>query len=87
MKRPAQKIDRGLGKGYNTMEVGNHNLLPPLRRTMKDDEKYQRVMGAYKLARRDPKKRKEAQQLLAEAFRLEREGEVSPEVVEGMAYL
>lgn len=54
---------------------------------MKDDERYQKVMGAYKVARRDPKKRKEAQRLLAEAFRLEREGEVSPEVVEGMAYL
>lgn len=54
---------------------------------MKDDEQYQRVMGAYKMARRDPKKREKAQKLLEEAFRLEREGEVSPEVVEGMAYL
>jgi hypothetical protein len=54
---------------------------------MKDDERYQKVMSAYKVARRDPKKRNEAQKLLAEAFRLEKEGEVSPEVVEGMAYL
>ena len=54
---------------------------------MKDDEKYQKVMGAYKMARRDPRKREEADKLLKEAFRLEREGEVSPEVVEGMAYI
>jgi hypothetical protein len=54
---------------------------------MKDDEKYQRVMTAYKIARRDPKKRDEAKKLLDEAFRLEREGEVSPEVIEGMAYV
>lgn len=54
---------------------------------MKDDERYQKVMTAYKVARRDPKKQREAQKLLAEAFRLENEGEVSPEVVEGMAYV
>lgn len=54
---------------------------------MKDDEKYQKVMGAYKIARRDPKKREQARKLLDEAFRLEKEGEVSPEVIEGMAYL
>ena len=54
---------------------------------MKDDEEYQRLMVAYKKARRDPNNREEAQAFLAEAFRLEREGEVSPEVIEGMAYV
>lgn len=54
---------------------------------MKDDERYQKVMSAYKIARRDPKKKDEAKKLLDEAFRLEEKGEVSPEVVEGMAYL
>lgn len=54
---------------------------------MKDDEKYQKVMGAYKLARRDPKLRDKAQKLLQEAFRLAKEGGVSPEVIEGMRYV
>jgi hypothetical protein len=54
---------------------------------MKDDDAYQRVMTAYKRARRDPSQREEARRLLAEAFRLEKEGEVSPEVIEGMAYV
>lgn len=54
---------------------------------MKDDEKYQEVMGAYKMARRNPKMQDKARKLLELANRLEREGEVSPEVVEGMAYL
>lgn len=54
---------------------------------MKDDEKYQRVMGAYKIARRDPKNREKAQKLLEEAFRIAKKGEVSPEVIEGMRYV
>lgn len=54
---------------------------------MKDDARYQQVMGAYKIARRDPNKREQAQKLLDEAFRLEEKGEVSPEVIEGMAYI
>jgi hypothetical protein len=54
---------------------------------MKDDEQYQRVMGAYKLARRNPKLQVKAQSLLKEALRLAKEGEVSPEVIEGMRYV
>lgn len=54
---------------------------------MKDDERYQRVMTAYKIVRQDPQRREEARILLNEANRLEDEGEVSPEVVEGMAYI
>lgn len=54
---------------------------------MKDDEKYQRVMGAYKIARRDPKNRDKAQKLLQEAQRLAKGGTVSPEVIEGMRYV
>ena len=54
---------------------------------MKDDEKYQRLMSAYKVARRNPNKIKEASKLLNEAWRLEKEGEVSKEVIEGMRYV
>lgn len=54
---------------------------------MKDDARYQEVMSAYKIARRDPDKIEKAQKLLQEAFRLEREGKVSPEVIEGMRYI
>lgn len=71
--------------GYNRGMVGKPHV--SLRFSMKDDEQYQRVMTAYKIARRDPKKMREARKLLAEANRLERDGEVSPEVVEGMAYI
>lgn len=53
----------------------------------KDDARYQRVMSAYKVARRDPKKLEQAQKLLAEAMRLDEKGEVSPELVEGMRYV
>jgi hypothetical protein len=54
---------------------------------MRDDERYQKVMTAYKIARRDPKKFKEAQRLLDEASKLEDGGNVSPEVIQGMAYI
>lgn len=54
---------------------------------MKDDERYQEVMSAYKVARRNPKMQKQAERLLAEAFRLEDEGEVSQDVIMGMKYL
>jgi formiminotetrahydrofolate cyclodeaminase len=54
---------------------------------MKDDEQYQKVMGAYKVARRNPKYRAKAQKLLKEAMRLAKEGEVSPQVIEGMRYV
>lgn len=76
-------------KGYNVGVVGETSRNQPTshRRTMKDDERYQKVMSAYKIARRDPNKKEEARKLLDEAFRLEEKGEVSPEVVEGMAYL
>jgi hypothetical protein len=53
----------------------------------KDDARYQKVMSAYKIARRNPKKLEQAQKLLAEAMRLDKEGNVSPELVEGMRYI
>lgn len=55
--------------------------------TMKDDEKYQKLMSAYKVMRRDPRKQREAQKLLQAAFALEKKGQVSPDVVLGMAYV
>jgi hypothetical protein len=54
---------------------------------MKDDARYQKVMSAYKVARLDPSKLEQAQKLLAEAMRLDKKGDVSPELVEGMRYV
>ena len=51
------------------------------------DKKYQKLMGAYKVARRNPADLKKAQTLLKAAQELRNLGEVSPEVIEGMRYL
>jgi len=51
------------------------------------DKKYQKLMGAYKVARRDPAHLEKAQTLLKAAQELRSLGEVSPEVIEGMRYL
>jgi len=51
------------------------------------DKKYQKLMGAYKVARRDPAHLEKAQTLLKAAQELRKLGEVSPEVIEGMRYL
>lgn len=51
------------------------------------DKKYQKLMGAYKVARRDPVDLGKAQTLLKAAQELKSSGKVSPEVIEGMRYL
>lgn len=73
-------LDTPWKTGYNT--ISKRSIT-----TMKDDEKYQRLMSAYKVARRNPNKIKEASKLLNEAWRLEKEGEVSKDVIEGMRYV
>jgi len=51
----------------------------------KDDEKYQQLMSLYKQHRVDMGQR--ANRFLDEALKLREEGDVSEEVVKGMAYL
>lgn len=54
---------------------------------MKNDERYQKIMSAYKVARRDPKRQEQAERLLQEAWDMEDKGEVSEDVIMGMKYL
>lgn len=51
------------------------------------DKKYQSLMGAYKVARRDPADLEKAQTLLRAAQKLRSSGQISPEVIEGVRYL
>ena len=54
---------------------------------MTPDEKYQKLMAAYKDVRRDPDKQQEAQRLLKAAMTVSSKGGVSDDVKIGMAYL
>jgi hypothetical protein len=51
------------------------------------DAQYQKLMSKYKQLRRNPDKRELAIQYLREAQDLDRQGEVSPEVVTAWQYL
>ena len=52
-----------------------------------DDKKYFALMSEYKMLRRDPKQRKEADKILKQAMKLGREGDVSKDPKLGAAYL
>ena len=52
-----------------------------------DDKKYFALMSEYKMLRRDPKQRKEADKILKQAMKLGREGDVSKDAKLGAAYL
>ena len=52
-----------------------------------DDKKYFALMSEYKMLRRDPKNRKEANKILDKAMKLGREGDVSKDAKLGAAYL
>ena len=52
-----------------------------------DDKKYFALMSEYKMLRRNPKNRKEADKVLAKAMKLGREGDVSKDAKLGAAYL
>ena len=54
---------------------------------MTDDEKYQKLMAAYKDIRRDPNKQEESMRLLKAAFAVKAKGGVDPDIALGMAYL
>lgn len=51
------------------------------------DDKYQKLMEAYKALRRNPEKRERALMYLRDAQELDRLGEVSPDVVTAWQYL
>ena len=53
----------------------------------KDDKKYTALMVKYKKMRRDPEKQKEANQILKEALKLAKSGDVSHKVIKLVAYL
>lgn len=48
---------------------------------------YQKIMGAYKVARRDPSDLQKAQTLLRAAQELRKSGKVSADVIEGCRYI
>ena len=52
-----------------------------------DDKKYFALMSEYKMLRRDPKQRKEADKILKQAMKLGRDGDVSKDAKLGAAYL
>ena len=52
-----------------------------------DDKKYFALMSEYKMLRRDPKQRKEADKILKKAMKLGKEGDVSKDAKLGAAYL
>lgn len=52
-----------------------------------DDKKFIKMMGDYKQMRKNPKKDKEANKLLADIFKLGREGDVSDDAKVAGAYL
>ena len=52
-----------------------------------DDKKYFALMSEYKMLRRNPKNREEADKVLKKAMKLGREGDVSRDVKIGAAYL
>ena len=52
-----------------------------------DDKKYFALMSEYKMLRRDPKNRKEADKILDKALKLKRTGDVSKDAKLGAAYL
>ena len=52
-----------------------------------DDKKYFALMSEYKILRRDPKNRDEADKVLKKAMKLGREGDVSKDAKLGAAYL
>jgi hypothetical protein len=54
---------------------------------MRHDKDYMELMDRYKIARRDPDKREEADLLLRAAMVLRNGGEVSENAVVGAAYL
>ena len=52
-----------------------------------DDKKYFALMSEYKMMRRNPKNRDEANKILDKAMKLKREGDVSKDAKLGAAYL
>ena len=52
-----------------------------------DDKKYFALMSEYKMLRRNPKQRKEADKILKKAMKLGQEGDVSKDAKLGAAYL
>jgi len=52
-----------------------------------DDKKYFALMSEYKMLRRNPKNRDEADKILKKALKLKREGDVSKNARIGAAYL
>ena len=52
-----------------------------------DDKKYFALMSEYKMMRRNPKNRKEANKILDKAMKLGKEGDVSKDAKLGAAYL
>ena len=52
-----------------------------------DDKKYFALMSEYKMLRRDPENRDEANRVLEKAKRLGRDGDVSKDAKLGAAYL
>lgn len=51
------------------------------------EKRYQELVNAYQIARRDPKKQKEAQRLLEITDKMEDTGDISRDVIMGMKYL
>lgn len=49
--------------------------------------KYQKLVSAYQVARRDPKQKKRARELFEITQEMERSGEISEKVIMGMKYL
>lgn len=50
------------------------------------EKRYQEIVNAYQIARRDPKKQKEAAKLLAITDKMEASGEISEDAIMGMKY-